>query len=242
MAICRLCLNDKKLCKSHIYPEFMYDNCYNEHHQFFDFNRIDYNKTRPKGYYEPLLCRSCEDKIKYYEDFAKDILYLQMKPFVREKKLPFTLFDYDYNRFKLFTLSLIWRASVSRLPFFSKVSLGKYEEELRTILHDGKITKINYCPTVIYQTHIDNHLADGVFFNPFMVKAKKDFKTIYVLTIDGLFIYFGIGYCHIASFPVGTSISPEKLRFGYSRLTQFQPYNESITDMLEQGKFSVYED
>jgi hypothetical protein len=37
----------------------------------------------------------------------------------------------DYSLFKLFQLSILWRAGVSALPMFSKVDLGPHSERLR---------------------------------------------------------------------------------------------------------------
>jgi hypothetical protein len=37
----------------------------------------------------------------------------------------------EYDKLKLFELSILWRAGVSSLPFFSKVDLGVHKEALR---------------------------------------------------------------------------------------------------------------
>jgi hypothetical protein len=36
--------------------------------------------------------------------------------------------DFDYKKLKLFFISMIWRASVASHQFFSKVSLGQFED------------------------------------------------------------------------------------------------------------------
>ena len=43
----------------------------------------------------------------------------------------------DYAPFKLFQLSVLWRAGASSLPFFEKVQLGKHAEALRLLLMAG---------------------------------------------------------------------------------------------------------
>ena len=40
----------------------------------------------------------------------------------------------EYEPFKLFHLSVLFRASVSTLPTFADVSLGPHEERLRNLL------------------------------------------------------------------------------------------------------------
>jgi hypothetical protein len=42
----------------------------------------------------------------------------------------------DYAKLKLFELSILWRAGVSTLPFFSRVDLGVHEEVLRLQLYN----------------------------------------------------------------------------------------------------------
>ena len=46
----------------------------------------------------------------------------------------FEISGFDYDWFKLFHLSIFWRASVSTLPQFNDVSLGPYEEKIRKML------------------------------------------------------------------------------------------------------------
>ncbi|MBY0271320.1 MAG: hypothetical protein K2X06_15750 [Burkholderiales bacterium] len=43
----------------------------------------------------------------------------------------------DYTKLKLFQLSILWRAGVSKLPPFSQVNLGPHEEKLRVMLQNG---------------------------------------------------------------------------------------------------------
>jgi len=42
----------------------------------------------------------------------------------------------DYKLFKLFQLSLLWRAGVSDRPIFKEVALGRHQEILRRMLLD----------------------------------------------------------------------------------------------------------
>lgn len=36
--------------------------------------------------------------------------------------------DFEYKKLKLFFISMLWRASISSHPFFSRVSLGRFED------------------------------------------------------------------------------------------------------------------
>lgn len=240
---CRLCLKSATLCKSHIYPEFMYKKCYDAKHSFVEFNANEatFNKVRRKGLYDRLLCRDCETIIKEYEDYAKVILYDIVKPLIRQKHAQFHLHEYNYAKFKLFILSLLWRASASRLSAFQTVKLGKYDEEIRLALFTGAVTAVDYFPCVIYQTHLHDSLSDGVFLEPCAKRATYDGKTIYYLIVDGLFVKIGVGCCSIRSFPDGPSVSPENLRIGYGSIDKLPDFCDVLARLMKQNKFDVYE-
>lgn len=58
---CALCQNTRKLCKSHIIPEFFYTELYDKNHRF----KAIYSKWGKivfhyKGFRERLLCEECE--------------------------------------------------------------------------------------------------------------------------------------------------------------------------------------
>ena len=55
--------------------------------------------------------------------------------------------EVDYGTFKLFHLSVLWRASVAQRPEWSKVSLGeRHEEYLRAALLEGAVPDRNRYP------------------------------------------------------------------------------------------------
>jgi len=240
---CHLCLEEKVLCKSHIYPEYMYKHCYDDNHSYIEFNADEhsFNKKRRKGLYEKLFCRGCEDIFKRYEDYAKSIIYDDLKPAIKLKRTPYSTTDYNYTVFKLFILSLLWRASISSLDTFKLARLGKYEEELREILHRGLETNVDNYPCVLYQMHIRHKLSDGIFMEIYPRKTKHDGRTIYQFIVDGLFIFIGVGVCSIKTFLQGSSVSPENLRVGYDELTKLDEFLNTFDRLTRQDKFSEYE-
>ncbi len=221
----------------------MYKHCYDNNHSYIEFNADEqsFNKRRRKGLYEKLLCRDCEDIIQEYEDYGKLILYENIKPRMRTNCEPCSITSYNYTKFKLFILSLLWRASISKLDAFKFANLGKYEEELRGILLNGLETVVNNYPCVLYQTHTGHNLSDGVFMEIYQKKTKYDGRTIYQFIIDGLFIFIGVGICSIKSFRQGSSISPENLRVGYDELHKLDDFIGLFCRLSKQNKFTVYE-
>ena len=126
--ICKLCGENKKLCESHIIPEFCYKQIYNHKHQIFE-RRIkegELSKSTPqKGKREYLLCSKCEGILntKYEKSFPKYWYGSDGLP-KRIDSDHIVLKNADCNKFKLFHLSVIWRASVS--IDFGSISLGAY--------------------------------------------------------------------------------------------------------------------
>ena len=139
MSTCRLCQLDGKLRNSHIIPEFLHDDLYNDKHQMMGIHGRGNRgwQALQKGIREPLFCEKCE---QHFNEFCE-------KPFrsqwVEASPLPnpWNVADirwasFDYSSFKLFHLSVLFRAGVSSLPTFATVTLGPHEERLRRLLRD----------------------------------------------------------------------------------------------------------
>ena len=160
---------------------------------------------------------------------------------INKNKSAFILEEYDYNKFKLFVLSLVWRASVSRQDIFENVSLGPYEEELRKVILNEVETPVDRFPSFIYQTYVGVSPSDGVFLEIYRGKSKHDGKTIYQFIADGMFFFVGVGRCSIHSFPNGSSVCPGVLRIACDQLTKVDPFIDVFDRIIEQGKISKYE-
>jgi hypothetical protein len=132
---CKLCLSVGELRDSHIISEFLYKSMYDEKHRFHVVAAGDLQSSyEQKGYRERLLCQSCETKLSKWETYARGLLtggtLLQYR---REGTITWVE-GIDYSRFKLFQLSILWRAAVATREFFSKVTLGPHAERLREML------------------------------------------------------------------------------------------------------------
>src|SRR5690606_40605054 len=119
---CRLCREEAPLKKSHIIPEFLYASMYDEKHRFHELSTSENKKNRfsQKGMREILLCGNCEQKLSKHERYASLLLgggipitYRPRGKFIKAEGL-------EYASFKLFGLSILWRASVSTLDVFNQ--------------------------------------------------------------------------------------------------------------------------
>ena len=132
---CRLCLNERVLCKSHIVPEFLFKALYaKEKHQFVQVEGSPKVRKWQKGFREKMLCRECEDKLNKWETYAAQVFFGGTELSMEKMNNFIIIRDIEYTRFKLFQLSLIWRAGASKLQQFSNVNLGPHEEKLRSML------------------------------------------------------------------------------------------------------------
>ncbi len=136
---CALCVEDKELCDSHLIPEFFYEPIYEEPHRYYQVSTNPDKKVVPrqKGIWEKLLCRDCVDRLSVLENYARRVLYGGVEIAITRANKRILIEDVDYQKFKLFQMSLLWRAGVSKRPEFSNVTLGPHEERLRALLYSG---------------------------------------------------------------------------------------------------------
>lgn len=133
---CALCLKDAELRRSHIIPEFLYKSLYDEKHRLRVLSVIPHqpNRREQKGLRERLLCDTCEQRFSVWETYASLVLTGGVPLTYRQEENIVHISGLDYHQFKLFQLSVLWRAGISSLQFFEKVKLGNHAEELRRLL------------------------------------------------------------------------------------------------------------
>lgn len=138
--VCALCLQKRKLCRSHIEPEFLYSRLYDDRHRalVFDPTRSGDSKHIKKGYREDLLCVECEQFIsREYEIPFKEFWY------PNDSMIPVHLVGIPDrglhevacscpDRVAGFLHTILFRAGVSASRHSSSVRLGpKHEARLR---------------------------------------------------------------------------------------------------------------
>ena len=156
-------------------PELLFRPLYDENHRTLVFNERDAPpKTIQKGLREPLLCDECEKHLQRYEDYFARFWY-KKRPIPRQIEGPEVLVNFDYRRFKLFMLSIVWRAAVSRLPEFAAVTLGKHEEVVRgMVLEDRPGGFLDY--PIFAGLVVDPEtkgICDNVMLQPLKIKARS---------------------------------------------------------------------
>lgn len=208
MTTCALCLNDKKLVESHIFPEFLYKPLYDSEHKYLVVSSsptIPIRK-RPKGIYERLLCAECDNIIiGTYEDYVAKVLFGDgsKEIEIETKRIGFFVNDLDYNKFKLFQLSLLWRASITDRLELPRINLGPHADSIRKMLYEGSPGKLyEYGCAMFFLPNQPEEMV-GFIYSPEPVPSKVQGHRWYRAIFAGLF------WTWIVSSHMNTYHSPE---------------------------------
>lgn len=191
---CRLCKQNKPLLKSHIFPEWLYTPLYDKNHRFsvLSTNENKRRGTRPKGIYERLLCQECEVQMSRWEGYARGVFYGD-DPGIKIEYYGdrVVLSGLRYTPFKLFQMSLIWRASITNRQEIHKIHLGPHAERFRKMLFEECSGESHQYPAILMSLprSLDQIVREFVF-PPEPLPKKIDGHTGYRAVFGGLFWLF----------------------------------------------------
>lgn len=138
---CKLCKIRDDLGKSHVIPKSFFLNEGDTHETpLLLTNKQDvYPRKRRTGEYDlKILCKECEKTFDPWDDYAKKLLIDEFDNFQRITEgndiKAYAKNSYDYDKIKLFCISVLWRAGVSQREFFTNISLGPHEIVLREMI------------------------------------------------------------------------------------------------------------
>lgn len=122
MGICKFCGQEKKLIKAHVIPKKFYLGLNEDKYLCINSKIGKYTIQQQGGYDSNILCADCDnhilgkfDKEGYrvlFDDFSK-YKYMQAHPQYKIYQLDNTKFD--YAKLRKFFISILWRASISKL-------------------------------------------------------------------------------------------------------------------------------
>jgi len=182
---CKLCGEEKKLCNSHIIPEFFFKPTYDEKHQGTVLQLMPNKKFFiQKGYREKLFCKDCEGKFSKYEDYVAKKWYQNNTIPKRTSQDVIIIEGLDYKLFKLFHLSILFRASVSTKSEYEYIDPGPHENKIKKLLlADNPGPKNRYTFFGLYLVHEAN-LLNGFIMQP--LPSKLDSHRVYVFFFGGV--------------------------------------------------------
>lgn len=147
---------------------------------------------------EKLLCGDCEQLLsKKYE--TTQLAYLRNGRTVQKHPDRVTFSSFNFEKFYLFWLSILWRASVSSLPAFKHVDLGnEINGYLARMIIEERMNEGNICISQLIRIGIVKILPSEGFTQDTLKKLlcsfylkKEDSNVFYYLIIEG----FMICYC-----------------------------------------------
>lgn len=195
---CRLCLKKKQLIKkSHIISDFMYKPVLDQDHSMIKLNMAD--TVPPKAVYtgdyeSKILCDNCDNQLLgSLESYASKVLFgfprsdKDIYPLKTENqlhpdgKLTSTFVEgLDYRRFKLFLLSILWRASITERPFFNQVTLGPKEEEVRKmLLYNNPGNYMDYPCLISSFVNNDKKITEKIITSPRRLRSHTGIRYIF---------------------------------------------------------------
>jgi len=188
---CLLCNKEKKLRNSHIISEFFYKPMYDDKHRFniIPLSEGQKRQYEQKGLLEKLLCDSCENQLSVYEDHVRRIFDGGTGIYITNGN-PIKIEGIDYQKFKLFQLSLLYRAAISNLDFFNNVTLDPHLNKIRNmLLNVNPGSKFDY-PCLIFMILMEkNKVLDGFIYPPQMLRI--DGHRVFRFIFGGCFwVYF----------------------------------------------------
>jgi len=197
--VCALCKLPRELRNSHVISEFLYEAMYDDKHRFHAMAVGEYARFEQKGFREPLLCQDCETNLSVWEGYAKSLLTGKIPLKSQQGNGVTWVSGIDYTQFKLFQLSILWRAGVAAQPFFSRVRLGPHEDHIRMMLLRGDPGAADRYGCLMWEIRLQGAVATAII-QPTITR---------IVSAKGYRFTFG-GY--FWAYPVASHRLPEILR------------------------------
>lgn len=156
--ICKLCIGEKELLESHSIPRSYFKRLKKNDSQLVIFQKGIRPKLENVDPKEPLLCLECEQFISQeYESYG--IRLLRNHNNIRKNSDHIIINSFDYKRFYLFLLSILWRASISKNDHYSTVNGVPELDDLMRHCIKNKQVRINK----LSHLKVDNFIRICVF-------------------------------------------------------------------------------
>ena len=132
---CKFCGNESSLIRAHVIPAGFFRRIRQGEKPLEVITNTagEYTKKSQIGEYDQtIVCSKCETIWQEWDNYAQQLLAEEplnwRARYYNNRKIYYVVDNFEYKKLKLFFISMVWRASVSSRPFFSKVSLGQFED------------------------------------------------------------------------------------------------------------------
>lgn len=191
---CALCGQTAEIHNSHIIPEFLYRELYDEKHRY---RLIEADPRKPgsrplqKGIREYLLCHSCEQQFSRWEAHASGVFRDVLSQLSGRQRPGRLSVQVEFEPFRLFLLSLLWRLNATSDRLRGDMALGEHAEHIRQILLSGTAPEPDQYPCVLVALLLSE---DGTFHPEVVLPPStlflEGFQVVRVVVSGLLFMYF----------------------------------------------------
>lgn len=171
-----------------------------------NLNNIERVKYLQDGFYDKhILCAECDNNLlSKLENYASKFLYGSIRKedslpkyqnLIGEDGLKFTFVtNLNYTNIKLFLLSILWRAHISKQSFFNQVDLGPYAEVIRMMLLNNDAGNEDRFETCILKLIPEDSIKYSKLYKSIAPPRKlKDNQNVsYVFHINNFLYMFNI--------------------------------------------------
>lgn len=234
---CKLCKQEKVLRNSHIIPEFLYQTLYDEKHRFHAISADEKKSTKylQKGIRDKLLCNECEQLLSGYERYASLVLNSGYLLEVKIERSVIHIRGFDYKKFKLFALSILWRAGVSTKDAFQNVVLGRHENVLRSMIFEENPGKEESYPFILMPITHEGEVIESLVAPP--EKTRVDGHNSYLFVFGGLAWVYIVTSHEVPKVVVDASIDRTgKISFLPKELKDIKYIVDTAKELVKQGK------
>ena len=187
---CKICTQANKLVKAHVIPESFFRPLRKGEKPPYLVSMGNYRKRAPIGVYDKtILCESCEQLFGQWDDYAQMLLlqnFDQARPLKKGDDIYGYVYDsYDYEKLKLFFISLLWRASVSSHEYFGSVKLNVFEDVAKKHIVDQDPGSKDDFSVIL--AHFDELDGKRTMLNP--QPQRMDSLNYYLFYLTGFMAY-----------------------------------------------------
>lgn len=168
---CKFCGSEATLIKAHIVPAGLYDRNEGSKDAFKVISTDNPGRTTKSWtgiYDDDLVCRACEDRWDSWDSYAvkflRNIEKLATRITHNGALIAYQADEYDYDRLKLFFLSVAWRCAASQRREFCLVELGPYQAKLKEAIENNDPD--NYAGLDVSLTRFDDTKLGTALLNP----------------------------------------------------------------------------
>lgn len=200
--ICQLCQNGTELQDSHIFPRSYLKNIKGGNGQIFEIT-IDKDSLPILSNFDPkenLLCFKCEQFLSNRYELYGTNIFRKSRNIEKHNKYV-KIKNFNYNKFYLFIISILWRASVSTLERYKHISFDdkinvmfakcvlKETTRISSCIRLDHFFKIYIFRLKDFSNQLDDKTIRGMFFDLNLSKSENtDESPFYFYVIEGFLI------------------------------------------------------